>query len=115
MTDSKVPGFPLLVTAEGAEVIHVSVKEGNLLLWNPPDNQVNNKGQELEIESGDQIYWTPLQVRGDAPSDGDKDDNLKGSNITLVAYRKNKQVGTTVVELIVDEAGMYTGKLMAPE
>lgn len=115
MTDSRVPGFPLLVTAEGADKIHVSVKEGDLLLWNPPDNNVYNKGQELEIESGDQIYWSPLQVRWDAPSDSDKDDNLKGSNITLVAYHNNKQVGTTVIELNVDKDGMYTGKLKAQE
>lgn len=115
MTDSSVPGFPLLITAEGADEIHVSVKEGNLLLWNPPDNQVNNKGQELEIESGDQIYWSPLQVQWIASTDNDKDDNAEGSNITIVAYHNNKRVGTTIVEINVDEAGVYTGKLKAQE
>lgn len=115
VTDSRVPGFPMEITAEGADEIRVSVREGSLLLWNPPDYTVNNKGQELEVKSGDQIYWSPLQIGWDAPSDSDRDDNPEGSTITLMAYHNNKQVGTAIVEINADESGVYTGQLIEQE
>lgn len=114
-TDSRVPGFPLHITAEGADEIRVSVREGSLLLWNPPDYSVNNKGQEIEIKSGDQIYWSPLQIRWSAESDNNKDDYPDGSRITLIAYHNNKQAGTAIVEINADDSGVYTGKLIEQE
>lgn len=35
VTDSSAPGLPMLITAEGANVIKIQVTSGNLLLWNP--------------------------------------------------------------------------------
>lgn len=60
VTDSSAPGLPMLITAEGADVIKIQATSGNLLLWTPPDYKVHNKGLELKIKSGDQIYWSPM-------------------------------------------------------
>lgn len=115
MTDSRVPGLPMLITAKGANEIRVSIEEGSLLLWNPPDYSVNNKGQELEIKSGDQIYWSPLELRWSENSNSNKEDFPDKSQITLIAYHNNKQVGSAIVEINADESYVYTGQWIEQE
>lgn len=100
MTNSRAPGFPMLITATGSDEIRVRVTEGSLLKWNPPDYHVYSKGQKLAIETGDTIYWSPLEYRSE------------DCQITLIAYKNNQEVGTATIEVGSDEAGVYTGKLL---
>lgn len=103
MTNSRAPGFPMLITAAESDGIQVRVTEGSLLLWNPPDYHVYDKGQKLAIETGDTIYWSPLM------------DMAEISRITLIAYKNNQEVGTATIEVSSDDAGVYTGKLLESE
>ncbi|OZQ73190.1 hypothetical protein [Paenibacillus odorifer] len=105
VTDSSAPGLPMLITAEGANVIKIQVTSGNLLLWNPPDYKVHNKGLELKIKSGDQIYWSPMDGKNkqiDEPQD---------TKIIVIAYHNDKQIGISNVEIHKNDLGVYTGEI----
>ncbi|OMC74905.1 hypothetical protein BK121_02450 [Paenibacillus odorifer] len=105
VTDSSAPGLPILITAEGADVIKIQATSGNLLLWNPPDYKVHNKGLELKIKSGDQIYWSPMD------GENKQRDEPQDTKITVMAYHNNKQIGTSIVEIHKNDLGVYTGEI----
>jgi hypothetical protein len=105
VTDSSAPGLPILITAEGADVIKIQATSGNLLLWNPLDYKVHNKGLELKIKSGDQIYWSPMD------GENKQRDEPQDTKITVMAYHNNKQIGTSIVEIHKNDLGVYTGEI----
>jgi hypothetical protein len=105
VTDSSAPGLPIFITAEGADVIKIQATSGNLLLWNPPDYKVHNKGLELKIKSGDQIYWSPMD------GENKQIDEPQDTKITVMAYHNNKQIGTSIVEIHKNDLGVYTGEI----
>ncbi|MEK4474198.1 hypothetical protein NSQ91_13370 [Paenibacillus sp. FSL R7-0048] len=105
VTDSSAPGLHILITAEGADVIKIQATSGNLLLWNPPDYKVHNKGLELKIKSGDQIYWSPMD------GENKQIDEPQDTKITVIAYHNDKQIGTSNVEIHKNDLGVYTGEI----
>lgn len=104
MTMSSVPGFPLKIVCNDADTIKLAVTDGEFLLWSPPSGQVHNKGKELEIKSGDTIYWTPLNET--------KTDVITANCAILIkAYKNNKELGNNTIKIESDKDYSYIGKL----
>lgn len=61
-SDSKVPGFPLLVSYGSADDIQLKVDGGTLFTWGEPDYTADNKGSEYATESGGTVYWSPFDA-----------------------------------------------------
>jgi hypothetical protein len=105
MTMSCVPGFPLKIVCQDADIIKLTVTDGEFLLWAPPDGQVHKKGKELEINSGDIVYWTPLkQINSDTIA-------ANNCTISIKAYKKNKELGKKILKIESDGNYSYTGGL----
>lgn len=104
MTMSSVPGFPINIVSGEAEVIKLSATDGSLLLWTPSSSKVVNKGNQLEINSGDTVYWSPL-------SDGDNKTVAK-SAIEVIAYQNDKEIGRRTIEINRKDDYYYFGNLV---
>ncbi|MDF2671281.1 MAG: hypothetical protein K0R67_3587 [Paenibacillus sp.] len=102
---SSVPGFPIRIVVEEADLIQLRVTDGNLLSWTPPNFQVRNKGRETDIRSGDTIYWSPLTGSSDSPI-------ATNCTIEIKAFKNNKEMGTRIIEIRSDTKYLYTGKLV---
>ncbi|MEW6042483.1 MAG: hypothetical protein AB1633_13270, partial [Elusimicrobiota bacterium] len=104
MTMSSVPGFPLKIVCNEADTVKLTVTDGRFLLWASPDWQVRNKGKELEIKSGDTVYWTPLK--------GENTDTIATNcNVVIKAYKSNKELGSNSIKIGSDDDYTYTGIL----
>ncbi|HZW49399.1 MAG TPA: hypothetical protein VFF80_04615 [Bacillota bacterium] len=104
VTMSSVPGFPLKVLCVAADAIKLTVTDGEFLLWSSSDWKVRNQGKELQIESGETVYWTPLQ--------GSNTDTLaRNCTISLKAYKNNQELGSTTIKIESDDRFTYTGRL----
>jgi hypothetical protein len=58
-SDSSVPGFPLRVSAPGADEVALSVDAGSLFTWGKPDYVAQDKGAAYSMAPGDTVYWSP--------------------------------------------------------
>lgn len=104
MTMNSAPGFPLKIVCNDADTIKLIVTDGEFLLWASPDWKVNNKGKELEINSGDTVYWTPLK--------GADNTIANNCNIVIKAYKNNKELGSNSIKIESDDSYTYTGRLL---
>lgn len=104
MTMSSVPGFPLKIVCKDADTIKLTATDGEFLLWAPPNFKVQNKGKELEIKSGDTLYWSPQKS---------SNSNTAASNSTILikAYKGKKEIGTNSIKIQSDNTYSYVGKL----
>lgn len=96
LTMNNVPGLPVRIVCDKAEIIKLTVADGELLLWNPSDSIVINKGSKLEIKSGDTIYWAPINEKSN-------------SILTMEAYKDNKILGSNTINIKSDSNGNYSG------
>lgn len=103
MTNSRSPGFPIEITADGADEIRLQTTEGNFLRWTPPDYVVHELGKQAAIASGDMIYWSPLYS------------SEQESELTLTAYSNEAEIGRAVILIQADKSGIYTGILVGDE
>lgn len=102
---SSVPGFPITIGSKDVEKIEVRTSEGQLLLWNPADPIVKHQGKEATVKSGDTIYWSPM-VEGD-PSQSAATEGI----IEITAYKDMKKLGSSRIEIKLEDDYMYKGKL----
>ncbi|WNS45625.1 hypothetical protein [Paenibacillus sp. MMS20-IR301] len=102
VTDSKSPGFPLIIAAEGADEISLSADSGGFVGWNPPDYTVRGLGTEVTVAPGDTIYWTPL-TEASAPQFS------SGCELTVSVYRSRSVISEARIMIRSDENGVYTG------
>ncbi|WP_058300941.1 hypothetical protein [Gorillibacterium timonense] len=103
---SSAPGFPIQVTADEADAIHIASTDGHLLLWSAPSYKVRDQGHEVEIKPGETVYWSPL------PSELEKNHDLaEPIQLTLTAYKDGSKVGTAFID-IESQGYVYTGKLV---
>lgn len=103
VTNSRSPGFPIQITADGADEIRLQTTEGNFLRWTPPDYVVHELGKQAAIASGDMIYWSPLYS------------SEQESELTLTAYSNEAEIGRAVILIQADKSGIYTGILVGDE
>ncbi|MGM0884858.1 MAG: hypothetical protein ACQEXQ_27935 [Bacillota bacterium] len=104
MTMSSVPGFPINIVSGEADVISLRATDGSFLLWTPPASKVVNKGTQLEIKSGDTVYWSPL-------SDG-VNKTVAKSAIEVIAYQNDKELGRRTIEINRKDDYSYSGILV---
>jgi len=104
MTMSSVPGFPLKIVCNGADIIKLTVTDGEFLLWAPPDGKVYNKGKKLEIKSGDTVYWTPLK-------EINSDSITSSCTISIKAFKSNKELGSNTIKIKSENNYSYIGRL----
>jgi hypothetical protein len=98
---SSVPGFPMTITSEDADNISLRASEGKLLLWNRFSSIVIPQGKEATVKSGTTIYWTPLVEGAYAEK----------AMIRLTAYKDKHILGSSVIEIKMENHIIYTGKL----
>lgn len=104
MTMSSVPGFPLKIVCNGTDIIKLTVTDGEFLLWASPDWRVYNKGKELEIKSGDTVYWSPLK-------EINSDSITRSCTISIKAFKNNKELGSNKIKIESDNNYSYIGRL----
>lgn len=100
---SSVPGFPITISSKGADEIRLQTSEGQLLLWTPPASKVITEGKEATVKSGDTIYWVPI-------AEGNQS-QAWGSNLEITAYKDNKKLGSSTIEITTKDRIWYTGKI----
>ncbi len=105
LTMSSVPGFPLKIECNDAESIKVSITDGELLLWNSSDGKIHNKGKELIINSGDTIYWTPLQKNS-------PNTVVSSSTINIIAYKGDEEIGKNIIKIEAVDRISYMGRMI---
>lgn len=105
MTMSSVPGFPITIACEKADVIKLTATDGEFLLWIPPDWQVYNKGKELAIKSGDTVYWSPSK-------EGNTSAIATNCNLVIKGYKNNIELGSNSIKIELDGNYTYTGRLL---
>lgn len=108
LTNSRAPGFPIMIKAEGADEIRLKTSEGSFLKWTPPDYHVYQMGSEISIEPGNPIYWSPT-------TEEDLRQVAAESRLDLIAYRNNSEIGRGVIEIVQDESGSYSGEMASHE
>jgi hypothetical protein len=108
VTNSRAPGFPIMITAEGADEIKLITTQGSFLRWNPPDYKVYPLGSEADLEPGETIYWTAML-----------EDNLQSaaseSELTLLAYRNHTIISKSLILIREDNQGVFTGEWVEAE
>ncbi|RCW40601.1 hypothetical protein [Paenibacillus prosopidis] len=105
MTMSRVPGFPINIVSGEADVISLQATDGSFLLWTPPDSKVVDKGKQIDIKSGDTIYWTPT-------NDDDFRTIASTSSIEVIAYQNDKELGRRTIEINRKDDYSYSGILV---
>ncbi|WP_042169638.1 hypothetical protein [Paenibacillus gorillae] len=102
---SSVPGFPITIASKNADMIKVQSSEGQLILWNPADSKVIHLGEQAAVRSNDTIYWSPLV-------EGDQSRSVATSGILqITAYKGDTKLGSSTIEITLNEQGKYKGKL----
>jgi hypothetical protein len=103
---SDVPGFPLLIGADGADTVNVSVDAGTLFTWGAPDYVKDEKGMSWDMESNDTIYWSPYDAAGAL---------IPQCTVTVTARKSDAD--TAQARLIVRQTGetAYSITLLAGE
>lgn len=108
VTNSRAPGFPILITAEGADEIKLMTTQGSFLRWNPPDYKVYPLGTEADLEPGEIIYWSPML-----------EDKLQSaasqSELTLIAYHNHNVISKSLILIREDNQGVFTGEWIEAE
>ncbi len=104
VTMSSVPGFPLKILYTQADYILLTVSEGELLLWTTPDGRVLAQGKELEIKSGETVYWTPMQAENHEPM-------ARKCTLLLKAYKDEAEIASNSIQINSDDSFTYTGRL----
>lgn len=99
---SSVPGFPVAVSAEGADRIEIRSSAGELLSWNPSDSRVRGQGDRMDLKIGETFYWSPLEGRGSSAADS--------AELEMTAYRQNEKLGSGRIAIESDDGGLYTAK-----
>lgn len=104
LTMNSVPGLPVKVVCDEAATIKLTVTDGELLLWKPLDPIVINKGNTLEIKSGDTVYWSPLN---------ETSSNILATNciLTMEAYKNNEKLGSNTIKIKSNDNYSYSGRL----
>jgi len=105
LTMSNVPGFPVRIVCDKANTIKLTVTDGELLLWTPPDYEVYNKEKVLEIKSGDTIYWSPM-------SEANSNTIATDCILEIEAYKDNEKLGSNRMEIKSDNNYTYTAILL---
>lgn len=104
---SSVPGFPIRIVAEEADIIAITVTEGNLLLWSPSDSKVIQKGRSMKTTSGTIVYWSPLE-------EGEEHSLSQSATVSVTALAGNKELGRHVIEINTDDRLNYSGVVKTP-
>ncbi len=101
---SSVPGFPITISSKDADEIRLQTSEGELLRWTPSTSKVIKEGKEATVKSGDTIYWSPLV-------EGSQSQAALESTLEISAYRNNKKLGSSTIEITREDYIWYKGKL----
>lgn len=102
---SSVPGLPFTVDIteedkeESIETINVSTDRGAFYRWNRSTGVVTPCGQQITIDKGETIYWSPISNKEDA--------NAMNITITVEAVANNAIVGRQYIYITQDEVGYY--------
>ncbi|WP_336786183.1 hypothetical protein [Paenibacillus sp. MMO-177] len=100
---SGVPGFPIKVSNIEATRIIVHSSDGNLLFWKSSNGKMNSQGKKAEIKPGETMYWSPLT--------GANKVQYK-TIIKFTAFKGNKKLGKTSIEISSDDNFIFRGKLV---
>lgn len=98
-----VPGFPIKIACNDVDTFKLTATDGSFILWEPSDGQIKDIGKELEIKSGDTVYWRPINP--------DSDDLAADCTILIKAYKSSKELGRTTIKIESGENFIYTGRL----
>lgn len=101
---SSAPGFPIKIVCPEADYIKLTAANGEFLLWNPPSYVIQHKGREIEVKSGDKVYWSP-SVNDDSKNFA-KDDIIQ-----IKAYKDKKAKGGRSINIKSDDSFRYTATL----
>lgn len=98
-----VPGFPIKIECNDADTFKLKATDGSFILWE--HGQIEDIGKELEIKSGDIVYWRPIKG-------SNFDDLAADCTILIKAYKTNKELGKNTIKIESDENFFYTGRLL---
>lgn len=101
---SCVPGFPIKITCNDVDTFKLVATDGSFILWDRSDGQIKDIGKELEIKSGNTVYWGPINPNSD--------DLASNCTIFIKAYKNNKKLGSNTIRIECAENFSYTGKLV---
>ena len=106
-----VPGFPLRVDADGADMVNVSADGGSLFTWSAPDYVKTDRGSSWDFKPGETVFWSPY-VRSDAQAEADL---VPQCTVIVTARRDGKDAAQA--RLIVRRTGdtAYSITLLANE
>lgn len=101
---NSVPGFPLKIVCKDADTIKLTSTDGEFLLWPYPSREIQHKGKDFNIKSGDTLYWSPIINSNTAITNN--------CTISIKAYKDNKVIGTNSIKIQLDSNNFYVGKLI---
>lgn len=107
ITDSKAPGYPLIINAEGADKIKLSAGAGSIIRWDAPDYKVNNMGTEITVAPGKAVYWTPFVE--------EMPEMITESELTMSAYKGRSLISEARFLIQSDDQGAYSGRWVEKE
>ncbi|GAB6992206.1 hypothetical protein JCM16418A_42570 [Paenibacillus pini] len=100
---SSVPGFPIRISAQGADQISLHTSDGEFILWSPTAPKVIYKGQNIQIEPGKTLYWTPLIGKA-------KSEISEHARIEVTTHNHDQSIQQDIIEIKRDDQYRYTGK-----
>lgn len=111
-TMSSVPGFPIKIVCTEIDSIKLTATDGEFLLWNPSNSLIQNKGKEIEIKSGDIVYWSPLNNRNVNALATNANTLARNATIQIKAYKDKKEKGIKSINIKSDDQYTYTAALL---
>jgi hypothetical protein len=97
---SSSPAFPLQIECVDADRIRLQAAEGSFISWSPLTSKIDPKGQEVDIQSGDKIYYNP---------------GANSTRIEIIAFKNNKELGRKTIEITSKDDITYTGMLLGED
>lgn len=105
---SSVPGYPMIVSSASSNgfgqsernLIRIKVNNGNLISWDKNTGKTTEIGKEGLFESGDNVFWSPL-------NDGILCESAK---IIVDLLEDKNKIATSEIIIEEQESGIYTAE-----
>ena len=96
---SSVPGLPFTFgTGEYGYGISITVDNGELLGWNQETGSITHYGKSAACNSGETLYWSPI----------DKGSTASSATISVSATDGEKIIGTQNITITETKPGLYS-------
>lgn len=102
---SSVPGLPVTIASEDADIIKLKYTDGQLLLWNRAESQITYLNNGATVKPGETIYWSPLL------KDASQQPAATNAEIEITAFKDKIKLGSNTIEITLGKDNLYTGVL----